>query len=145
MVKKLLKLKTWVLVFALIIFSVTTSYGQCSESIASSSPTFCINTLLTNITRTTEAATVIGTAINTPSGVTALWASNTITISGTLNTSGTFNYTIPLTGGGCGSEVVTGIFKSNPNATINLTSGTGSNNQTFCNNALMTNITFGIL
>jgi uncharacterized protein (TIGR02145 family) len=42
-----------------------------------------------------------------PSGVTASWASNTITISGTPTASGTFNYSIPLTGG-CGTVNATG-------------------------------------
>jgi uncharacterized protein (TIGR02145 family) len=37
----------------------------------------------------------------------AVWASNVITISGTPTASGTFNYTIPLTGG-CGSVDATG-------------------------------------
>jgi hypothetical protein len=38
-----------------------------------------------------------------PAGVTASWVSNTITIGGTP-TAGTFNYSIPLTGG-CGSVI----------------------------------------
>jgi hypothetical protein len=39
----------------------------------------------------------IGTATGLPAGVTAAFASNTITISGTPTVSGTFNYSIPLT------------------------------------------------
>ena len=74
---------------------------------ASSTPTPCINTALTNITHTTTGATGIGAASNLPAGVTAAWASNTITISGTPTASGTFNYSIPLTGG-CGSVNATG-------------------------------------
>ena len=68
---------------------------------ASSTPTLCVNSALTNITHTTTVATGIGTATGLPAGVTAAWASNTITISGTPTASGTFNYTIPLTGGSC--------------------------------------------
>lgn len=74
---------------------------------ASSTPTICINTALTNITHTTTSATGIGSATGLPGGVTAAWLSNTITISGTPTASGTFNYSIPLTGG-CGSVNVTG-------------------------------------
>ncbi|WP_217652915.1 lamin tail domain-containing protein, partial [Flavisolibacter ginsengisoli] len=75
---------------------------------ASSTPTLCINTALApNITHTTTGATGIGAATGLPAGVTAAWASNTITISGTPTASGTFNYTIPLTGG-CGSVNATG-------------------------------------
>jgi gliding motility-associated-like protein len=71
-------------------------------SVASSTPTICINSLLTNITHTTTGATGIGTATGLPAGVSASWASNVITISGSPTASGTFNYSIPLTGG-CGS------------------------------------------
>jgi gliding motility-associated-like protein len=71
-------------------------------SAASSAPTLCINSVLTNITHTTTGATGIGSATGLPAGVSARWASNVITINGTPTASGTFNYTIPLTGG-CGS------------------------------------------
>jgi len=68
----------------------------------------CFNTALSpNITITTTGATGIGTATGLPAGVTASWASNTITISGTPTDSGTFNYTIPLTGD-CGTVNATG-------------------------------------
>jgi len=42
-----------------------------------------------------------------PAGVSAHWAANTITISGTPTASGIFNYSIPLTGG-CGALNATG-------------------------------------
>ena len=62
---------------------------------------------MTAITHTTTGATGIGTATGLPTGVTAAWAANTITISGTPTASGTFNYSIPLTGG-CGLVNATG-------------------------------------
>jgi hypothetical protein len=74
---------------------------------ASTTPTLCISTVLTDITHATTGATGIGTATGLPAGVTAAFASNTITISGTPTVSGTFNYTIPLTGG-CGAVNATG-------------------------------------
>jgi hypothetical protein len=58
----------------------------------------------------------IGTATGLPAGVTAAFASNTITISGTPTVSGTFNYTIPLTGG-CGAVNATGTITVTPNST----------------------------
>jgi hypothetical protein len=67
-------------------------------SAASSTPTLCINTALTNITHTTSVATGIGTAAGLPSGVTAAWAANVLTISGTPTVAGIFNYSIPLLG-----------------------------------------------
>jgi autotransporter-associated beta strand protein len=81
--------------------------------VASSTPTLCINTALTAITHTTINATGIGTAIGLPAGVTASWAANTITISGTPTESGTFAYTIPLTGSCIGSADATGTITVN--------------------------------
>ena len=79
---------------------------------ASSSPTLCINTALTDITIATTGATGIGSASGLPGGVTASWSSNTITIIGTPNASGTFSYTIPLTGG-CGTASASGTITVN--------------------------------
>ncbi|WP_159691211.1 hypothetical protein, partial [Flavobacterium sp. 9R] len=80
---------------------------------ASTSPTVCRNNLITPITHATTGATGIGTATGLPTGVTASWTTNTITISGTPTASGTFNYSIPLTGG-CGSVNATGTIIVRP-------------------------------
>ena len=103
---------------------------------ASSSPTACINTAITNITHTTTGATGIGSATGLPAGVTAVWASNTITISGTPTSSGIFNYSIPLTGG-CGSVNAAGTITVTPANTA----GTASSSPTVCINTAITNIT----
>ncbi len=103
---------------------------------ASSTPTLCINTALTNITHPTTGATGIGSASGLPAGVSAAWASNTITISGTPTASGTFNYSIPLTGG-CSSANATGTITVTPNNTA----GGASSTPTLCVNTALTNIT----
>ncbi|MCF8339398.1 MAG: FG-GAP-like repeat-containing protein [Chitinophagaceae bacterium] len=104
---------------------------------ASSTPTLCINTALTNITHTTAGATGISNdnvaGVNgLPAGVKANWATNLITISGTPTASGTFNYSIPLTGGS-GSVNATGtitVTAASVSGTISgggtVTSGTNS-------------------
>jgi len=85
-----------------------------TSSPASSTPTLCINSLLSpNITHSTTGATGIGAATGLPAGVSAVWSSNTITISGTPTVSGTFNYSILLTGG-CGTVSATGTITVNP-------------------------------
>ena len=71
------------------------------------SPTVCVNDAITNITFNTTGATGIGTPTNLPTGVTAAWSSNVITISGTPTVAGTFAYSVPLTGG-CGTVAATG-------------------------------------
>ncbi|MBI2280218.1 MAG: PKD domain-containing protein [Bacteroidetes bacterium] len=105
-------------------------------SVASSTPTLCINTALTNITHTTTGATGIGAATGLPAGVTANWAGGTITISGTPTASGTFNYVIPLSGG-CGTVSATGTITVTPNKTVSA----ASSSPTVCVNTAITNIT----
>jgi hypothetical protein len=101
-----------------------------SVSAASSTPTLCQGTALTAITHNTQGATGIGTATGLPAGVTALWSSNVITISGTPSASGVFNYSIPLTGG-VGSVNATGTITvlAAPNAP------TATSPQVFCETA----------
>jgi len=103
---------------------------------ASSTPTLCINTALTAITHATTGATGIGAATGLPAGVTAAWAGNVITISGTPTASGAFNYSIPLTGG-CGAINATGTITVTPNNT----SGAASSTPTLCVNTALTAIT----
>jgi hypothetical protein len=55
-----------------------------------------------------------------PAGVTAAWAANTITLSGTPTASGTFSYSIPLTGG-CGTVNATGTITVKPTPASALT------------------------
>lgn len=73
---------------------------------ASIAPTPNINTAMTTITHATTNVTGISSSTGLPAGVTASYASNTISISGTPTASGTFNYTI--TPNGCGSATATG-------------------------------------
>ena len=88
------------------------------------------------ITHTTTGATGIGAPTGLPAGVTAAWASNTITISGTPTASGIFNYSIPLTGG-CGSVNATGTITVTPANTA----GVASSTPTLCIGTALTAIT----
>ena len=100
-----------------------------TSSAASANPTLCSNTALTNITHTTTGATGIGSYTGLPSGVSAAWATNTITISGTPSASGVFNYTIPLTvptTGGCTTVNATGTITVNPNPTALVLTGSST-------------------
>lgn len=104
---------------------------------ASYSPNVCPNVAMTSITHATTGATGIGSATGLPTGLTAAWASNTITISGTPTQSGTFNYSIPLTG--CGSVNATGtIIVKGTN--LGVTSQPSTTNQVYCVNATATTL-----
>jgi hypothetical protein len=114
----------------------------CSAGTASSTPTLTVITALTNITHTTTSATGISNAgisgaNGLPPGVSASWASNTITISGTPSANGPFNYVIPLTGTSCISVNATGtITVRNPCG-----AGVPSTRPTLLVGSALTNIT----
>ena len=102
--------------------------ASSTVSTPSSIPTVCNNTLLTPITHTTTVATGIGTPTGLPSGVTAEWSNNKITISGTPTEAGTFNYNIPLTGG-CGAVAAKGKITVTANLPVSvaISSNSGTN------------------
>jgi autotransporter-associated beta strand protein len=104
--------------------------------------TVCVNTAIANITYTITGATG-ATFSGLPAGVSGIFSGGNITISGTPTVSGTFNYTVTLTGG-CGVVTASGTIIVNPNATITLTSAPGTNNQSVCINTPITNITYSI-
>ncbi|MBN7809518.1 hypothetical protein J0A68_01035 [Algoriphagus sp. H41] len=84
----------------------------------SSTPTLCVDTPLTNITHSTTGATGISNAgvsgaNGLPTGLSATWVAGVITISGTPTQAGTFNYSIPLTGG-CSALFAEGSITVNP-------------------------------
>jgi hypothetical protein len=89
---------------------------------ASGSPTVCINSAIPTITHTTTGASGIlnsglSGANGLPSGVSATWSGNSISISGIPTVSGTFNYSIPLAGG-CGTVNAIGTITVTAEAAI---------------------------
>ncbi|PZX54639.1 hypothetical protein LV84_02792 [Algoriphagus ratkowskyi] len=83
-----------------------------------SSNTFCQGSALpAGVTQSTSGATGIGTPTGLPNGVTAAWAGNQITFTGTPTVFGSFPYSIPLTGG-CGSVNATGTITINETPSI---------------------------
>jgi hypothetical protein len=111
-----------------------------SSSAGTDNQTICINTALTNIGYVTTGATG-ATFAGLPAGVTGNWAANAVTISGIPAVTGTFNYTVTLTGG-CGVVTSTGTILVTPDNTITITSAAGTDNQTICFNTAITDITY---
>lgn len=104
---------------------------------ASSSPNVCPGTSI-SITHATTGATGIGTATGLPTGITASYAANVITISGSTSTAGTYNYSIPLSGG-CGNLNAAGtiIIKGE---NLSITSQPSTTNQVYCLNTNATTL-----
>ncbi len=110
---------------------------------ATSNQTVCINNAITNITYAVGGSGTGGTVTGLPTGVTGTYAGGVITITGIPTVSGTFNYTVNTTGP-CVKPTANGTITVNADATINLTSATGTDNQTICINTLLTNITYAV-
>jgi len=97
---------------------------------APSSQTVCLGGTIQAISYATTGATGIGTATGLPTGLTASWVSNVLTVSGTVDagvTPGTFNFSVPMSGlTGCPGVNATGSIVVRPYNSISLTSGNGS-------------------
>lgn len=105
--------------------------------------TGCINTAIVNITYSTTGATG-ATVTGLPAGVTGSWAADEVTISGTPTVSGTFHYTVNLTGG-CGYVTTGGTITVTPENIIMLISGAGTSNQTVCISTEIMSITYSAI
>ncbi|MFE3870907.1 PKD-like domain-containing protein [Flavobacterium sp. ZS1P70] len=112
----------------------------------SDNSTNCVNTVL-NISYAIGGggnnASITSGAL--PAGVNGSYNSGTrvFTISGTPSAVGTFSYTV-TTQGLCSNASLSGSITVNPDSTINLNLGTGSDNQTKCINSAITSIKYTI-
>jgi autotransporter-associated beta strand protein len=88
---------------------------SCSVAAASSSPTVCEDEAITDITHTTSGVSGITSSTGLPAGVSASYSANTVTISGTPTTAGTYNYTIDVDG--CDDDA-TGTITVNANPSL---------------------------
>ena len=123
------------------VISTVTSSIVLSSSAGTNNQSLCNSTPITNITYATTGATGANVT-GLPQGVGGNWNNNVFTISGTPTQAGTFNYEVTLTGG-CNPTKVQGTLVVNlSNNTIALTSAAGTNTQSSCRNATITNITY---
>ena len=123
------------------VISTITNSIVLSSAAGTNSQSICNSTPITNITYATTGATGANVT-GLPQGVGGNWNKNVYTISGTPTQAGAFTYEVTLTGG-CNPTKVQGTMVVNlTNNTISLTSGPGTNNQSSCRNATITNITY---
>lgn len=110
---------------------------------ATTNPTVCVGTPITNITFAVGSGANNATVLGLPAGITGSFNSttNVFTISGTPTGVGTSSYTVTATGG-CGAPSITGTITVTPNVTIALTSAAGTDAQTVCVNGPITNIEY---
>ena len=109
----------------------------------SDNQTVCINTPITPITYAVGGSATGATVAGLPAGVNGNFAGGIMTISGTPSVSGTFNFTVNGSGP-CGSPSASGTILVNPDGTLSLTSGAGTDNQTACVNNPIITITYAV-
>ncbi len=140
-------------------YTVSTSGTTCSQTavtgtitvfpkaflgvVGAASQTLCINTPLTNITYTVSGGATGGSVTGLPAGLTSMYSSGTVTISGSPTVVGTFGYTVNTTGT-CAQTSATGTIVGNPNTVVDLTSGAGSDAQKLCQTDVLSTITYSL-
>lgn len=100
----------------------------------------CVNTPLANLAFSTTGATG-ATFSGLPSGIAGVFNAETIALSGSPTASGTFDYTVALTGG-CGSVSYPGRIVVAPNNSLSLTSQGATTSQIVCANTAILDITY---
>src|SRR5207253_2245769 len=79
-----------------------------------------------------------------PTGVTSSFSGGVFTITGTPSVSGSFSYTVTTSGSPCVNPSLSGTITVTANGIISLSSAEGTDAQTKCINAAITNITYAI-
>ena len=103
----------------------------------------CINDSISPVIFSVSNGVTGVTATGLPPGISGVLSGNLYTISGIITASGTYNYSV-TTVGGCGSVTLNGTFTVWPLGTIGQLTPTGTEHQTVCVNAPITNINYMI-
>ncbi|MGH7249613.1 MAG: beta strand repeat-containing protein, partial [Minisyncoccia bacterium] len=121
--------------------TITVQQQTITLNSANKDQTVCINQPISNI-QFTVGGTATGASVSgLPAGVTGTYNSGFFIISGTPTASGTFTY-IATTSGTCAAVTATGTITVTPAASLNLSSGAGSDAQVACNGAAIADITY---
>jgi gliding motility-associated-like protein len=107
----------------------TNSSLNLTSASGTDNQTICAGNVIIPIQYTFGNGATSATVTGLPTGVTSSISGNVITISG--NPSSTFSYTIS-TVGGCGTATLNGNVTISTNSSLNLTSASGTDNQTIC-------------
>lgn len=103
----------------------------------------CVNNAITPITYTIGGGATSAMASGLPPGVSGSFSAGTLTISGTPTLDGVYPYMVE-TFGSCTQDTLYGTITVNPDATILLISGVGTDAQSVCENTAISPIAYVI-
>lgn len=112
------------------------------SSVPTTNQTICANDSITPIIYAVSGSATGATVSGLPTGLSGSFSSGLFTISGSSAVTGTHNYTVSTTGGGCPSISLTGIITLSIAPTLTLTSASITDTQTVCLNSGITTITY---
>ncbi len=130
---------TPITVNGVIVINASTSLTVTSAP-GTANPTLCVNTTMIDIVFTVGGSPTSVSAIGLPTGVTGVLSGTTFTISGTPISTGSFNYSVVASGGGCPAVQYSGGIAVDPD--VQLVSAPSTNNQTLCVNSPLGNIVY---
>lgn len=112
------------------------------SSVTTTNQTICANDSITPIIYAVSGSATGATVSGLPAGLSGSFSSGLFTISGSSAITGTHNYTVSTTGGGCPSISLTGTITLSIAPTLTLTSASITDTQTVCLNSGITTITY---
>ncbi|MDH4472836.1 MAG: gliding motility-associated C-terminal domain-containing protein [Fluviicola sp.] len=126
--------------------SITVTVGSSAlltSGAGTDSQSVCVQTPIYDITYTIGGSASGATVTGLPSGVTSTFSAGILTISGSPDSVGVYNYTVTTSGGSCPSVSVVGSIQSTIQ-TIVMTSAPFTNDQILCENTAITPITYNL-
>ncbi|MBI3239315.1 MAG: hypothetical protein HYZ43_10835, partial [Flavobacteriia bacterium] len=126
--------------------SITVTIGSSAlltSGVGTDSQSVCVQTPIYDITYSIGGSASGATVTGLPSGVTSAFSAGVLTISGSPDSVGIYNYTVTTSGGSCPSVSVSGSIQSTIQ-TIVLTSAAFTNDQVLCENIAITPITYNL-
>jgi autotransporter-associated beta strand protein len=114
-----------------------------SSAIGTDAQAVCNNVLINDITYNIGGTATGATVTGLPPGMSNSYSSGTFTINGTPTGSGLYTYTVTTTGGTCGTTTATGTVTIEA-PLVTLVSAVGTDAQTSCQNAPITDIKYAI-
>ncbi len=114
-----------------------------SSGAESDGQAICIGNSIDDITYAIGGNTTGASVTALPSGLTGSFSGGVFTITGTPTAPGSYSYTVTTTGP-CVNVSLSGTILVNDNATVALSSATGTDGQTVCINNNIDNITYSI-